>query len=409
MPIRTTPPKRPVAPPKKPEAKPLPKTQLKAPSTKRDATGLLQAASDAAGATQTRRGTGRLDLFGVQRSAVRVAARGPASRSGTAGADAFVRAGVNPNAARSLVNDSGRRRALSIAGAGRSQSVRDSLRLSNVRRAFSGVAEGRNTTISRAAGRVSALTSGANALMAGRSAVRAWRSGDRNQAVTDGASALSSGANAAKATVETRKASRAFQTARASIARQLSRQPTTSRAAVNRAARRAATAVVNGRTERAVARQLRPALARGSRSAATPIARTAVRIGARTPLAAQGPVAKRVIKPLRRAAAPVAGALRRPLGRVAATTVGRTLVSNGARVAAKAGGRFVPGMNVVIAAADTATAVQTWRDPKASMGKKVTATITAVGSIAAATNIPVVSQVGAGVSAVSSFVGGLFG
>jgi hypothetical protein len=32
-----------------------------------------------------------------------------------------------------------------------------------------------------------------------------------------------------------------------------------------------------------------------------------------------------------------------------------------------------------------------------------------VGSVAAATNIPVVSQVGAAVSTVSSFVGGLFG
>ncbi|RJS24084.1 hypothetical protein DRW03_10790 [Corallococcus sp. H22C18031201] len=76
---------------------------------------------------------------------------------------------------------------------------------------------------------------------------------------------------------------------------------------------------------------------------------------------------------------------------------------------AKAAGRFAPGANVAIAAFDVASAYSTVRDPKASTTKKVTSVITAVGSVAAATNIPVVSQVGAAVSAVSSFVGGLFG
>ena len=75
---------------------------------------------------------------------------------------------------------------------------------------------------------------------------------------------------------------------------------------------------------------------------------------------------------------------------------------------AKTAGRFAPGANIAIAAADTAKAVSTLRDPEASTGKKVTAGITALGSIAAATNIPVVSQAGAAVSAVSDFVGGFF-
>lgn len=75
---------------------------------------------------------------------------------------------------------------------------------------------------------------------------------------------------------------------------------------------------------------------------------------------------------------------------------------------ARAGGRFVPGLNVAIAAADTATAISTLRDPNASRGRQVTSVITAIGSVAAATNIPIVSQVGGAVSAVSSFVGAFF-
>ncbi|MCY1015027.1 hypothetical protein [Pyxidicoccus sp. MSG2] len=76
-----------------------------------------------------------------------------------------------------------------------------------------------------------------------------------------------------------------------------------------------------------------------------------------------------------------------------------------AKVAGKAGGRFVPGLNVAIAAADGAAFYSTLRDPKASVGKKVTAGITAAGSALAATNIPIVSQVGGAVSTVSSIVG----
>jgi hypothetical protein len=72
---------------------------------------------------------------------------------------------------------------------------------------------------------------------------------------------------------------------------------------------------------------------------------------------------------------------------------------------ARMAGRFAPGANVAMAALDTANAVATWRDPKASTAAKITSGITALGSIAAATNIPVVSQVGAAVSTVSTIAG----
>ncbi|AEI62470.1 hypothetical protein [Corallococcus macrosporus] len=86
----------------------------------------------------------------------------------------------------------------------------------------------------------------------------------------------------------------------------------------------------------------------------------------------------------------------------------RGALRNGGTAVARAAGRFAPGLNVAIAVADTAAAVSTIRDPNASTGKKITSGITALGSIAAATNIPVVSQAGAVVSTVSSFVGSFF-
>ncbi|MFP2925266.1 hypothetical protein ACLESO_08615 [Pyxidicoccus sp. 3LG] len=91
-----------------------------------------------------------------------------------------------------------------------------------------------------------------------------------------------------------------------------------------------------------------------------------------------------------------------------ANGVSKAMATDGlktAKVLGKAGGRFVPGVNVAIAAADAAAFASTLRDPKASVGKKVTAGITAAGSALAATNIPIVSQVGGAVSTVSSIVG----
>lgn len=96
-------------------------------------------------------------------------------------------------------------------------------------------------------------------------------------------------------------------------------------------------------------------------------------------------------------------------GEAAAHAAVSAVARGGASTLARGAARFAPGLNVAIAAADTAVAVSTLRDPNASTTKKVTSCITAVGSIAAATNIPVVSQVGAAVSTVSSLIGGIFG
>lgn len=110
---------------------------------------------------------------------------------------------------------------------------------------------------------------------------------------------------------------------------------------------------------------------------------------------------------VRAVAARVAGEGMEAAGRLGANAA-RAAVQGGGTAVARAAGRFAPGLNVAIAAADTAAAVSTFADPTASPGKKVTAGITAAGSILAATNIPVVSQAGAVASTVSSFVGSFF-
>ncbi|MBZ4419967.1 hypothetical protein [Myxococcus sp. RHSTA-1-4] len=112
----------------------------------------------------------------------------------------------------------------------------------------------------------------------------------------------------------------------------------------------------------------------------------------------------------------ILGSGTRSAAKAALATVGReageAAVKAGAKAAAgtaaKTLGRFAPGVNVAIAALDVANAGATLMDKNASTGKKVTSVITAVGSIAAATNIPIVSQVGAAVSTVSSIVGAFF-
>jgi hypothetical protein len=79
--------------------------------------------------------------------------------------------------------------------------------------------------------------------------------------------------------------------------------------------------------------------------------------------------------------------------------------AKGVGTAAKLAGRFAPGLNIGIAALDAGIAARTWADPKSTTAAKVTSTITAAGSAAAATNIPIVSQIGAGISAASSITG----
>lgn len=86
------------------------------------------------------------------------------------------------------------------------------------------------------------------------------------------------------------------------------------------------------------------------------------------------------------------------------------LARNGATSAvAKASARFVPGLNVGIAVADSVAAAAALKEFEKKPIKAIAASVTALGSWAAATNIPIVSQVGGVVSATSSLLGSIFG
>lgn len=93
-------------------------------------------------------------------------------------------------------------------------------------------------------------------------------------------------------------------------------------------------------------------------------------------------------------------------GKTVGGAAAKVAVKTGAKTAAKSAGRFVPGMNVAIAAVDTGIAASDIKkaveDPSAkNVTKAVLGSITAAGSIAAASNVPGVSQVGAGVAVVA--------
>lgn len=117
-----------------------------------------------------------------------------------------------------------------------------------------------------------------------------------------------------------------------------------------------------------------------------------------------------------RSAGPVSTTVRNVASRLASSSTARVatqLASNTAlrttgRVAARTAGRFVPGANVAIAALDINEARRALQDPNAGVGRRTTAVITALGSAAAASNIPVVSQVGAAISTISSAIGAWF-
>ena len=93
-----------------------------------------------------------------------------------------------------------------------------------------------------------------------------------------------------------------------------------------------------------------------------------------------------------------------PDGKPTYKTAGRAL-----KTAGKAAARFVPGANVAMAAADARAAALALADPTASTFGKATAVATAAGSLLAATNIPIVSQVGGAIATASDFVGMFFG
>ncbi len=95
-------------------------------------------------------------------------------------------------------------------------------------------------------------------------------------------------------------------------------------------------------------------------------------------------------------------------GRLAMRVLTNGAVTSTARVAARTAGRFVPGVNYGIAALDIREARRALADPNASTGRRVTSVITALGSSAAASNIPVVSQIGGAIATVSSAIGAFF-
>ncbi len=82
--------------------------------------------------------------------------------------------------------------------------------------------------------------------------------------------------------------------------------------------------------------------------------------------------------------------------------VGSLTRSAALKTAGKIGGRFIAGMNIGIAALDSAAFASTMADPKASWAKKGIRGLTAATSWVAATNIPYVSQGAAIVSGFSS-------
>ncbi|MGV3622411.1 MAG: hypothetical protein ACO1OB_16455 [Archangium sp.] len=117
-----------------------------------------------------------------------------------------------------------------------------------------------------------------------------------------------------------------------------------------------------------------------------------------------------------RSAGPVSTTVRNLASRLATSSTARvatqlassTALRTTGRIAARTAGRFVPGANVAIAALDINEARRALQDPNAGVGRRTTAVITALGSAAAATNIPIVSQVGAAVSVISSAIGAWF-
>lgn len=94
--------------------------------------------------------------------------------------------------------------------------------------------------------------------------------------------------------------------------------------------------------------------------------------------------------------------------RAATRVLTNRAVTTTARIAARTAGRFVPGVNVAIAALDIREARRALADPNASTGRRVTSVVTALGSSIAATNIPIVSQIGGAISTVSSAIGAFF-
>lgn len=248
----------------------------------------------------------------------------------------------------------------------------------------------------RGLGSVAGLAGSAIALPGGISKAigsiqKAWESGeggDIARASGDSTSALSTGTRLVKHGVET------YSLGSKGVAGHLARRAGTQ--AFKQAAPNASKAVVKAAAKTAAKQALAEATEKAARRGVTAAA-TAAAKGGGTLARGAGAVGRTAAKKLLREG-----------GEAAAKAAGKAVARGALKTGAKAAGRFVPGLNVAIAGLDTATAVATLADPKASTGKKVTSVITAAGSIVAATNIPVVSQIGAAVSTVSSFIGSFF-
>ncbi len=228
------------------------------------------------------------------------------------------------------------------------------------------IVEGRNTATSRWAGGVSTAAGAAQlpgaiytAARDVRQALRTRSAEDINTALGSVAGAGSTAVSVAKGGLETVGNVRNYQLARNAASEAFSRAaPQAGRQVTSNVARAAAREAVDGASRQVVRSAARAAAGNGLRGAAN--------VGA---------------------------------------NAARAALRNGGSAVARAAGRFAPGANVAIAVLDTAAAASTLRDPNASTGKKVASVVTAAGSWLAASNVPGVSQAGAVVSTVSSFIG----
>ncbi len=248
----------------------------------------------------------------------------------------------------------------------------------------------------KAFGSVAGLVGSAMALPsglseAGSSLAQAWRTGDNGDIAHAGASTATAGSTA------TRLVKHGIETY--SLGANLLGHQVAGRAgaaAFRQAAPNASKAVVKAAARQAGKDAMKETAEKLARRGATSAATAAAKAGG-TLASGAGAVGRTAAKK----------ALQEG-GEAAAKAAAKAVAKGALKTGAKAAGRFVPGLNVGIAALDTAAAAATLADPKASTGKKITSCITAAGSIVAATNIPVVSQIGAAVSTVSSFIGSFF-
>ncbi|MFZ9886813.1 MAG: hypothetical protein ACO3JL_04850 [Myxococcota bacterium] len=249
----------------------------------------------------------------------------------------------------------------------------------------------RNTTTSRVAGAAGAMASVAQlpgaAYTAQRDVRRAVREPTRENVAGAVGSSVSLVGTAAGATKGVLNTTAMVQTERSA----------------RRAAAEAFRAAVPGASTEATRAAAQQATASALRGESARLAGSAAESGARAQMRGAGQSVAQGAGPAQRAAA---REMLRQGGKASGQAAVRAATRAGTGAVARAAARFTPGLNIAMAAADTAASAATWANPKASTAKKVMSSITAVGSVAAATNIPIVSQVGAGVSLLSGVVGG---